>query len=604
MNKSQTLNTLNGTTGPKPIFNANSMYRSWGQYLLAMEQYEKAKEAFDQAYDNNPDDVKTLVGRSVACSHTFRPQQAYEDAHKAFSMELKNPTVCKAKARALYSQAKFEHSLLINYQGYEIRRQPQCFRRGIGYDLETLKDTIGANAGQVLLKNLTLIKQMKEQDAPETRLRVPRMPKPEQKETTGPSEPRKHRAISRLLAKKYLGPMATEKFFLEKLLDDPRLLSANSAGSFKLKKTVHEALGALASGQEFLRTLRPYYSIKFYEKNSKKCMEKSNMDLLLRKRKLAANIAERLLRSVIACKDQKRIQDLISQADRMQRYLDRKALIIIPDKEKYTDRLYRTVGEGYLSQYRSGNSKQDDRHLVRFLMGFPITRSLSNDPVIRNYPFKYHDIEPEIRKITRDIESCENGLMRCWLYFELARLVRSQRKYELAKFYGRCCQHESEQVSSPTWWMNGCLVVMSGDMLKGNVQEVHTTAEDALLCVAKLPCHLRLQVKVFIRKCVEIASDGLKIDDDSISIKQRENNILRTMEDPQRSELQVLFKRMSRIPSRRRFCVMPRPPKLLDIRSERRSCYQHGLTIVPGETTIMRSPPRSSVLGFQLFDET
>ncbi|KAJ0172238.1 hypothetical protein K1T71_012211 [Dendrolimus kikuchii] len=509
------------------------------------------------------------------------------------------------QARAMYTMSDFERSVVMNFRGARVRKQPPYFMEGINQGLETIQDCIGINAGNVMLDFLPLIKQQEalrsDDDEPQRVLHVSRIPKLEQKRKLTQMEARKHLTLARVLAMKYLGPMAYDKFFLQELTDDPRITSANSGGSLQLKGLVKEALRSLTERQDMLRSQRPYYTIKLAEKADSKHQNKYKEAVLIKEREIGARTAERLLRAIEKKLRENRIMDLIAQAERMQLFLDGKTPRTLPDKEVYTDRLYRAVGEGYLAQHRLSYtlSERGNRRRIAFLMGLPVGRPQSFDSVMANYPYKFIDIKQATEKVIATLEMCENATMKCWLQYELARLLCTQKNYALAKFYAKRCQKDAHELGNATWWLNGLFVLMSGDMQQGNSNEVRIQVEDGYEYSKKLQDPERVQA--FLSKCAEMASGTVTADERKV-IVQREKQIVAVMNEEQRIETQVLFKRMSTVPAGRRFSVLPRKPDAGVLRSERKRRKQRGLTVIPGAEKTLPPPPKSDTLGFQIFD--
>lgn len=591
----------------KQLYGALTVYRERGAYLRRLEQFEKAKASYDEAFKSNPEDVRTLTGRSQVCADAVRPVQAYADAELALKLSPGNMNARNMQARAMYTMTDFERSVVMNFRGLRQRRQPPYFMEGINQGVETIQDCIGKNAGNVMLDFLPLIKQLEAERAdatePQRKLHINRIPKEEKKHKLTQMEARKLSTLSRVLAMKYLGPMAYDKFFLQELLEDPRIKSANSAGSKELIEIAKEALRSLSERQEMLRAQRPYYTIKLAEKAESKHQTKYKEAVLLREREIGARTAERLLKQIEKSMREHRVMDLMAQAERMQMFLDSKTPRTLPDKEIYLDRLYRAVGEGYLSQHRLSYtlSERGNRRRIAFLMGLSVGRPTSFDSVMANYPYKFIDIEYATQKVKQSLEMCENSTMKCWLMYELARLLSKQKNYALAKFYAKRCQREAQELGNVTWWMNGCFVLMSGDMQQGNANEVRIEVEEAFEWLKKLQDPERLQA--FLTKCAEMSSEAVT-GDDRKAILTREKQIMGVMDPETRVETQVLFKRMSTVPPGRRFSVLPRKADhtIGDSVSERRKRLQRGLSVIPGPERELPAPPKSGVLGLQLFN--
>lgn len=589
----------------KQLYGALTVYRERGAYLRRLEQFEKAKASYDEAFKSNSEDVRTLTGRSQVCADAVQPVQAYSDAELALKLEPRNMNARNMQARAMYTMSDFERSVVMNFRGARVRRQPPYFMEGINQGVETILDCIGINAGSVMLEFLPLIKHAEightDENEPQKPLHVSRIPKLEQKRKLTQMEARKHLTLARVLAMKYLGPMVYDKFFLQELTDDPRIKSANVGGSNELRALVKEALRSLTERQEMLRSQRPYYSIKLAERAESKHQNKYKEAILVKEREIGARTAERLLKAIDKSLKASRVMDVIAQAERMQMFLDGKTPRTLPDKELYTDRLYRAVGEAYLLQHRLSYtlSERGNRRRIAFLMGLSVGRPTSFDSVMANYPLKFIDIKQATEKVVQTLEMCENSTMKCWLMYELSRLLCTQKNYALAKFYAKRCQREAHELGNTTWWLNGCFVLMSGDMQQGNANEVRIQVEEAYEWSKKLPDPERVQA--FLAKCSEMAAEAVTADERK-AIIQREKQIVSVMDEEQKIETQVLFKRMSTVPTGRRFSVLPRKPDSGVLRAERRRLRQRGLSVIPGPEQSLPPPPKSDTLGFQIFD--
>lgn len=590
---------------PKPIFSSLTVYRERGAFLRRLEQFEKAKCAYDTAYKTNPENVQLLVGRSRVCSDAVQPIQAYDDAELALTLEPNNMIAKYMQARAMFTIGDFERSLVMNWRGVRQRQQPPYFHEGINQGIETLQDCVGKNAGNVLLDFLPLIQENEtvtfDKYEPVVIPHKSRIPQPETKNTLTQLEARKHAQLERVLAMKYLGIMASDKFYLQALRDAPVLMSANAAGSQELKRLVIETLRTLSERQEMLRCQRPYYSIKLAEQSKSRHQDMFKKNLLENERLIGARTAELYLKQMDSCWRSNNLPLLIAKAERMQIFLDGKTPHNLPDKEIYTDRLYRVVGEGYLQQYRLSYNMSDrgNRRRVFYLMGVPVGRPTSYDSVIMNYPHKYMSSKLALERYMDTLEKCENDMMKCWLMYEVARLLATQKNYALSKYYAKLCQREATQINCATWWLNGCLVLLSGDMQQGNVNEVRNQVEKAHEWTKKLTSGERIHA--FLGKCAAMAQEAI-VGDERKAIVQREKDILRALDNTLKVETQVLFKRLATVPTGRRFSVLPGKVKHGFEHTERRRLRQKGLTIIPGQPQTLPKPPVSKVPGYQIFE--
>ncbi|XP_026332275.1 tetratricopeptide repeat protein 25-like [Hyposmocoma kahamanoa] len=590
---------------PKPLFMGPTVYRERGAHLRRLEQFDKAKDAYDEAYKITQSDVRMLTGRSQVCSAAMQPNQAYADAEMALKLEPNNMIARNMQSQALYTISDFERSIVMNYRGFRVRKQPGYFKEGIDQGIETLQDCIGVNAGSVMTDFLPLIYQnLRDADdeyEPSKVMRVSRIPQTIEKKKMTQLEARKQAILAKVLAMKYLGSMASDKFFLMNLVEDDRLMSANKKGSCDLKYYVQEALRALSERQRMLRAQKPYYAVKLAEKTHSHYQRTFKEQLLIKEREVGAHTAEHYLRDIAKSLRELRIKDLINTAERMQLFLDTKTLYTLPDKQIYTDRLYRMVGEGYLSQHRISYklSERGNRNRIAFLMGLPCGRSTSFDSVRANYPTKFTDVEKATAKTFEVLEMCENSTMRCWLMYEMARLLCLQKNYALSKFYAKRCQRQAQELGNVTWWLNGCYILMSGDMQQGNANEVRIQVEEAWEWSKETKDEVGIQS--FLSKCAAMAGETMSVDERK-AIDQRERDILKIMDDKSRVDTHVLFKRMSTVPAGRRFSVLPRKPEPGAMSSARRKYRQRGLSVVQGPELEIMKTPQSGVTGLQIFN--
>lgn len=597
---------------PKPILAAPIVYRERGAYLRRIEKLNKAMASYNTAYDYKQDDVRVLIGRGQVCIDDVRPNQAYTDAELALKLEPNNMDACNMQARALYTMLEFERSLIKNYRGARQRQLPRYFLEGIGECVETIQACIGKNVGSVMTNFKALIKRnhsaCADENEPENVLHTSRIPHLETKTRLTQTEVRKHAALSRVLSMKYLGPMAWDKLFLQELSaansKSNFLKSANVKGSQAILELINTTLRTLSERQEMLRAQRPYYAIVHDERSVSRHQNKFKQKLLNDERKSGVRIANLYLNQILLCFTQNRIKELDAKAERMQTFLDSKTPRTLPNKEHYTDRLYMIVGEAYLSQYRLSYDLPDsgNRRRVAFLLGLRVNRPTSYDSVIHNYPCKRSDLQMTLDKMMKTLESCENSLRRCWLMYEIARILTSQKNYPLSKFYAKRCQGEAAKNANEAWWLNGCFVILSDDMQQGNINDVRAQVDEAYPWAKQANNSER--ILSFLAKCTEMAREPV-VADKRKAILRREADILNVIDNSLRIETQVLFKRMSMVPSGRRFSVLPSKSKPrqqhMTVR-ERHMGRLRGLSIVPGLVQDLPSQSVSEITGFQIFD--
>ncbi|KAJ2944244.1 hypothetical protein O0L34_g18225 [Tuta absoluta] len=586
----------------KKVYQALTVYRERAAFLRRLEQFDKAKASYDEAYKHGPEDVTLLIGRSQVCADANDPQQSYADADAALKLDPRSMLALNVQAKAQYATCEFERSVVMNFRGSRERRCPPYFLEGIIQGMETLQDCVGKNAGDVLLEMKPIIRGQesykntaKDKERPHA-CRIPRA-KAENKMTQ--LEKRKHEILSRVLAMKYLGPMAFDKFFLQELINDRRIPSANASGSRQIKSLAQQALQTLCEKQETFRTQRPYYAIKLAEKSKSNYLAKYKKEQLARERQVSARTADRFIHQIFDYFRANKMYNVISFAEQFQKFLDTRTPHTLPDKEVYIDRLYRAVGEAYLNLHRLSYkiSNYSNRRRIAFLMGLPVGRPKSFDSITA-IPRKHVEPITATEKLVNLIDMCENNFMRCCLYYEMARLQITWKNYAFAKFYAKRCQAQAHEIDCPAWWMNGCFVLIAGDMQRGNQNDVTMAIEAALEYSKKMKEPIGTQA--FLRNCAELVADT--VPDENRARKQREQQILNILGDTTKADAEVLLKRISRLPPGRRFEVLPRKRSpAAQYTSERRRLMQRGLTVVPGKEQPLPSPPRSHVRGYQRF---
>lgn len=594
---------------PAPIFSAPIVYRERGAFLRRIEKFNKAKASYDIAYNYKQDDIRILSGRSQVCIDAMQPVQAYTDAELALQLEPNNMTACNMQARALYTMLEFERSLVVNYRGARRRRLPRYFVDGIGECLETIQDSIGKNVGKIMTNFLDIIKQNEssgvDENEPENVLHISRIPHVKTKTKLTQMEARRQGILSRVLAMKYLGPMAWDKFFLHELSGtsskSKSLKSANVKVSQDLNELVNTALHTISERQEMLRVQRPYYAVVQAEKSVSHYQTLFREKILNNERKAGARTANLYLKQILMCYTQNKMMDLDVKVDSMQVFLDSKTPHTLPKKEYYTNKLYTLVGKALLAQYRLSYDLPDsgNRRRVAFLLGLPVNRPTSYDSVIHNYPNKRLDIQAALETMMNTFEICENICRRCWLTYNIGRLLLARKNYPLSKYYGNLCQGEAVKIESEVWWLNGCFVILSTDMQQGNVNEIRSQVEEAYHWAKRLK---KSEVMLaFLAKCAEMAGEPI-VTDKRKAILRREAAILKVIDKSLRSEAQVLFKRISMVPSGRRFSVLPIKTKYGDGTAERQKRRQRGLSVIPGPEQVLPRALVSNVMGLQIFD--
>ncbi|KAJ2943598.1 hypothetical protein O0L34_g16707 [Tuta absoluta] len=577
----------------KPFFNAASVYRTTGKFLHKREKFDKARQAYDQAYEYAANDVNVLIDRSRFGAEAFFPKQALKDAEQALAIEPRNLHALKALAAAKSLMLEFEKSIILNSNGYKRRRKPGYFREGINQGTACIKQTIGKNAGDVMKHYLPTIQKHAEeiQDASSTsplyklgsKKHVCRIPSTKSFVKKTPHEVPRKELLSRVLAYKYLGPLAFDKFFLKDFVDDTRLESANKESSKKLKEVAGDALQTLTERQNLLHAQCLYYTLQLKQTESQRQSNYKNK-LLENVRQINQNQAQHYLKKIEACRTENQINDMMRIVKNMQNFLDTTTNYRFPNKYYYIDRLYSNVGRGILSQHRLSvtSSYEKNRSRVSFLMGLKPKRLPSHDSVIKNYPKRFDDPRIALQNALQTLEEAENPNMRCWLHYEISQLQRILKNNPLAKYHAQICQKEAEKFGKPVWWLNGCFLLISFGVQQGDVNEVEGIVQDAYKW-SKITGK-KEETQDFFLHCIELAQKMAEMDS-ALDVVKRKNDIVNAMDKSVAQDVRLLFDKISRVKTGRQFTVLPgNKPERLNMEPVRKKTQQRHLTIVPGPT--------------------
>nr|XP_053608329.1 outer dynein arm-docking complex subunit 4 [Plodia interpunctella] len=193
--------------------------------LLAMSRAEMMRERYrtavsfvDKAIELAPEEKAAYVARSKCYLLLGEPRLALEDAETALKLDPKHAKALLQKAEALYYCGEFELSLVHFHRGLKARPDLSHFRLGVQKAQEAIENTIGSV-------------------------------KPDMKKVS--KKPPNKRTISKA-PRPALGPLMSDKIYLENLLKNPDLAIADKKND-KVTKQAEEAIRFLENREEFWR---------------------------------------------------------------------------------------------------------------------------------------------------------------------------------------------------------------------------------------------------------------------------------------------------------------------------------------------------------------
>ncbi|XP_049868931.1 uncharacterized protein LOC126368815 [Pectinophora gossypiella] len=548
----------------KPLFNVVTVYRERGNYLQRHEQFEKAIHAYTEALRWNDSDVRSLLGRSLARARSTHYAGALEDAARAAELEPENLSALQMRAQTEYEKCAFERSLLLAHRGQRLRRFPPNFAFVARIAEETIRECVNRNARKVL-SSVSFIRRLEfkmadvDQYAPKVVIRQSRMhsnPTPQYQEMNR-VEKHKARHMSRLMASKYLERMAHDKYFLQKLHKDERLISANQKDSLKLQELATCALTDIEKRQEVLRERCPFYAARASESAARARLSETRKKQLKRAQKQNIIDANRLLAAAEAMLEKRETAKCIENAEFAMEQISRKPANMIPGKEKFLHTLQNIVANAFLDQKRvSSRMSESDREKRAFaLLGIALSREPSRDSVLKvRPPEPPRDAKRRLRALEMALSLSARPSERCYLLHELARLHIDTKQSIKARFYAYKCQAEARAASQRLWLLNACFLLARGHVMSNNRPE----ARASLIEAASLARSYRMpEVAEFFDTCINVSTEG-EVEITEACIEKREKAMVGLMQDDDmKSEAQHLFRKMSTLPAQRRFSILP-----------------------------------------------
>ncbi|KAJ2946074.1 hypothetical protein O0L34_g4993 [Tuta absoluta] len=592
----------------RPLFNVVTVYRARGNYLQRLEQFEKAIQAYNEALRWNPDDVSSLLGRSLARAKATHYAGALADATKAAELQPQNMSAAELVAQTEYEKCAFERALVLAHRGQCIRKCPPKFAECARIAEETIRECVNENASAILASAVKLSQKVQYKDdfvdqyAP---IVIPHrsrmhMQQTAQHQELNRVEKHKARLISRLMSSKYLERMAHDKYFLEALCNDERLSSANQQGSFKLKALANQALADVEKRQEVLRERRPFYAVRASEGTTGSRLSDTRKKQLKKAQAQNVTDAKRLISAAEAMFEKRDTAKCLENAEFAMEQINRKPTNMMPGKDKFLQQLQDIVAKAFLDQKRVGEKQSEcDREKRAFvLLGIALSREPSRDSVLKvRPPAPPRDAKRRLRALEVALDASARPAERCYLLHELARLNIDTKQTQKARYFAYKCQSEARATKQRSWLLNATFLLARGHILQNNRQE----ARAALIEGAGLARSYRMpEVAEFFDTCVNVSLEG-DVEADDETVEQREKDMVNLLDDDMKSEAEHLFRKMAVLPAQRRFSVMP-GARIED--TEPVSASKRRQSIAPGVQQPTQSPIKSKnkVLGFQDFD--
>lgn len=360
--------------------------------------------------------------------------------------------------------------------------------------------------------------------------------------------------LDRIIAKQYLGTLAVDKFFLEEVLENSALESANKEGSKELLNLAKKCLKRTKFRQEVLRIRKPLYTFAFERENlpgDGKSRQRVEKRMIRNKVAIDANM---YLQRLYEARKTRNYADFFHLVQRAKDRFDSWKVETFPMKKQCLDLLYEMIGWTYLDP-RDVTGLSDPstkilhlKHHLGVRVGF-----LPRDAELAWIPTENEGNALEVFR--KRLALASQPLELAWLFHELSKFYIEIERYDLARFYAKKSRDSGYEARNDPWTLNAHHLMIRIEIHQHNKTEAREAAVLAYLGAKRLRI---TYLQDFYRRIVKLVND---IDLSTIvavdSVTERENLILGLMPEDLKAEANFLIQRMRAVPANRRISVMP-----------------------------------------------
>uniref|UniRef100_A0AAR5Q779 Tetratricopeptide repeat protein 25 n=3 Tax=Dendroctonus ponderosae TaxID=77166 RepID=A0AAR5Q779_DENPD len=596
------------------IHGSKTVNREIGYHISRLEKYDKSLEYFDKAVKENPDDRRTLIGRSTARAKAAQYGGAMEDIGHVLSIDPDDLTAWSVSTRNMYLCAEFEEGLVENLKHASSRQKPEVFKMGVMDCYEAIENCIGERPGRPLRDHFKIIRRLAwkqnyaahkpfeptPQTKPKKNKQSPLFknlyPREESRELVIPhnTKMRTHPAglsikeslhsvgsshdpippypypylmkpvqnytsnIDNFMAEKYLDKMYLDKVFLKHIPNEPGVYGPNKQGAKALKQIAKKCYQTVCNKQELLRARKPFYSIRYQEARVSGALKERQKTELQHQQRVAQKEADIILQEIKDAFTNRQLKDLLVYTEKLRRYVNAKSKRIIPNKGEYLKVIYSTMCQAFYDIYRSNPRKSMYEQNIRIYasLGLPLSRDPSTDSVLVQFKNVFVDYKKRIREYEERLRQAVLPEEICWFYHELSRYHLEQKKYDISRLYARQCILEANNLKNEMWVFNSAMLLCKGDLQQHNKNDAKVDLQLALKSAAKLSDHEKV---AFIRQCLDVIENVHF--DDRFALKElmdRERKIIEMLSGTNmKEEAANLFSKMAALPPSRRMTVLP-----------------------------------------------
>ncbi|KAI4487274.1 hypothetical protein M0804_005423 [Polistes exclamans] len=574
---------------PPEIFQEKILYREWARRFTTIEKNLEAVTYYEKAMKLDEDDVRTLLGLSKAQFNFTKYVDAAQLAERCMVLDPNNYHVKEMRVDTLYRMGEFCYSLVHAYNGFRQRRMP--FELSIYRANETIETCVGQNTVPDALERLlpwiqklqeyreVLIEKLKLEtdefegiDEDQSKFKV--------NDPVAQEEAYKAK-LQNVIAKIYLGLIASEKEFRERLAQDKQLLESPNKESTKLLQYHAErSLRKTKFRQSIIRTSWPIYVMLF----ARDARTIGHRVMLENEKKLKRYnlivLADFLLRSLHAARMNRDYPTFFRYVNRIKDKFDSYSSKMFPLKQKCLNVLYKMIAWVYIDT-RNLMRFNDEETKMRYLKHHLLER-VARLPRERELAWvKITTRKNELQTFRRRLAMASEPLELAWLFHDFSKFLIQLGRYDLARYYAKKSRDSAIEAKNEQWILNATHMTMLVEFSQNNRNDAKEAAVAAIATAKKLGIDYLVDFYTRALNIVdELDLERMTITTDSIAARQK--LILELMPEELKNNVDFLFRSMEVVPAKRRLSVMP-GCKPVD-RKFKFSCKRN---------TILPSPPKN-----------
>ncbi|XP_033331150.1 outer dynein arm-docking complex subunit 4 [Megalopta genalis] len=554
------------TTDEQPLFFRDGIvFREWGYFLSRRNKYHLSERYFEKAIQHGEQsDLRTHLGLCMTQLNYARYIRATSTTDVCVKIDPTYSYVKQVQLMTLFQVGEFEHSMVHAYQGYQ-KRQTTAFKRGVLQGNETVHDCVGKNTHRQALmllspwiRNLVehrklMIEKLKEEvdelagiDEEQARFKV--------NDPVQQAELR-IRKLQAYIVKLYLGRMACDKDFLQRLSEQQEILDHPNKESVELlryhvTRNYKRALARL----KILRMRKPLYTYLFRRRGTPKGHKQMIEAEKNQRRNLIIIEADFLLRRLHETRMKKDYITFFRMVDRVKDKFDGYSLKMFPLKQKCLDAVYNMVAWAYIDtrDLRKLRSKEQIKIHLKHHLGIRVAELPRDCDIAWVHNLSVKDT---LRVFRKRLATASQPLELAWLFHELCKFFIDIRRYDLARFYGKKARDMGEAAENEQWVLNVHHLILRIEVCQNYRNEAKEAAVLALAGAKKLGLEFLMDFYMWILDMIDETDVDKLTDQDPIGARQQ--LILDLMPADMKPDVDYLWRRMDAVPAKRRLSVMP-----------------------------------------------